>query len=245
MYMKTKIRGEIDENGVRRVGALGAFSIHVLTASGAAWAFLALIEAARGSWSGMFFWLGIALFVDSIDGPLARRFGISEVLPRWSGETLDLVVDFVTYVFVPAYAIGAGGLLPPGIGIAAGLTIVMTSAIYFADRNMKTDDNYFRGFPAIWNIAAFYLFLLTPPPLSAAAFVGMLVVMTFLPVPFIHPIRVVRMRYFNLSLLLLWCVLASITMLRDMDPGPFVTNSLCALGLYILCGGLLRGREDL
>ena len=83
----------------------GRFAIHILTASGAALAFLALLAAVDGAWPAMFLWLGIALIVDAIDGPLARRFQIASTLPRWSGDTLDLVVDFVTYVFVPAFAV--------------------------------------------------------------------------------------------------------------------------------------------
>ena len=64
----------------------------------------------------MFFCLGLALVVDGVDGPLAREFKVAELLPRWSGETLDLIVDFTTYVFVPAYAIAASGLLPDCVG---------------------------------------------------------------------------------------------------------------------------------
>ena len=88
------------------------------------------------------------------------RLNVAEVLPRWSGDVLDLVVDFLTYVFVPAYAITAGGLVPAPLAVPAGVVVVMTGAVYFADRSMKTPDNYFRGFPALWNAAAFYLFIL-------------------------------------------------------------------------------------
>ena len=117
----------------------------------------------------MFLCLGVALIVDGIDGTMARRVRVAELLPRWSGDVLDLVVDFVTYVFVPAYAIAAGGLLPDLLALPAGIVIVVTGALYFADREMKTADNYFRGFPALWNVVAFYLFLLRPPPWLAAA----------------------------------------------------------------------------
>src|ERR1044071_4778461 len=121
----------------------------------------------------MFFCLGMALVVDGVDGTFARRLRVAEVLPRWSGDVLDLVVDFTTYVFVPAYALAAGGLLSAGLAMAAGILVVVTGALYFADRDMKTSDNYFRGFPTLWNAAAFYLFLLKPapwlPPPPAAA----------------------------------------------------------------------------
>ncbi len=221
---------------------LGAFSIHLLTASGAAWALLALQAAANGAWPTMFLWLGVALIVDGLDGPLARRINLSEALPRWSGETLDLVVDFVTYVFVPAYAIMNAGYLPPVWDTIAGIAIVVTSAIYFADQKMKMDDNHFQGFPAIWNAAAFYFFLIAPSPLMAVIFVAVLVIMTFLPIPFLHPVRVERRRSFNLVLTGIWAVLAIIAVLNDMAPGMIVTSILCVFGVYILAGGYLTRR---
>ncbi|MFZ0650864.1 MAG: phosphatidylcholine synthase, partial [Pseudolabrys sp.] len=128
-----------------------AFTIHVFTATGAALALLALILGTGGHWAGMFLCLGLALVIDGVDGPLARAFEVQKLLPRWSGDTLDLVVDFTTYVFVPAYAIAASGLMPQPLAIPAGVVVVISGALYFADREMKTADNYFRGFPAVWN----------------------------------------------------------------------------------------------
>src|SRR6266446_5666226 len=155
------------------------FAVHVFTAAGAALALAALIYAVREQWAAMFLCLGIALIVDAVDGTIARWLKVAEVLPRWSGDVLDLVVDFVTYVFVPAYAIAAGGLLPDVLAVPAGMLVVITGALYFADRTMQTADNYFRGFPALWNAAAFYLFVLKLPPWLAAAAVGILAALSF------------------------------------------------------------------
>jgi len=218
----------------------GRFAIHILTASGAALAFLALLAAVDRAWPAMFLWLGIALIVDAIDGPLARGFHIAAVLPRWSGDTLDFVVDFVTYVFVPAFAIANSGLLPNLLAPVAGVAIVVTGAIYFADRQMKMPGNYFRGFPAIWNTAAFYLLLLRPAPAWSAAAVAALAVATFLPFPFIHPLRVVRLRPLTVALLVLWGVLALMTLARGMAPGPWITGALCAIAIYVVGLGALR-----
>jgi len=214
--------------------------IHILTASGAALAFLALLSAIHGGWSEMFGWLSVALLVDAVDGPLARRFRVAETLPRWSGDTLDLVVDFLTYVFVPAYAITASGLLGARLGIAAGIAIVVTGGLYFADRSMKMPGNYFRGFPALWNCAAFYLLLLRPAPWLSAAAIVLLCVLTFVPFPFIHPMRVKRLRLLNLLVLAAGAVLGLVALTRDLAPGPWVTGGLCAVGLYVLAAGIFR-----
>src|SRR3984885_13064518 len=177
-----------------------AFSVHIFTALGAGLALLALLEAVREHWAAMFGWLGVALVVDALDGPIARRLDVARVLPNWSGEVLDLVVDFVTYVFVPAYAITASGLLLPLAAPLLGAGIVVSGALYFADRRMKTSDNHFRGFPALWNGAAFYLFLLHLPPAVASLAIAILIALTFVPFHVVHPIRVVRLRALTLSL---------------------------------------------
>jgi phosphatidylcholine synthase len=182
----------------------------------------------------MFLCLGVALIVDGVDGALARRLSVAELLPRWSGDVLDLVVDFVTYVFVPAYAIAAGGLLPEPLGMPAGIVIVVTGALYFADRDMKTPDNHFRGFPTLWNAAAFYLFLIRPAPWLAAAVVALLAVLTFVPFKFVHPVRVARLRGVNIAAMILWAALAVLALLTDMAPGPWATGGLVVVAVYFL-----------
>jgi phosphatidylcholine synthase len=219
------------------------FAVHVFTASGAALGLLALLAAVATNWTLMFAALGAALFVDGIDGTIARYLNVTERLPRWSGETLDLVVDFVNYVFVPAYAMAAGGLVPPVVAVPLAILICVTGALYFADRRMKTEDNYFRGFPAVWNAPVFYLFLLRPDLWLTAAAVVALAILTFVPVPFLHPFRVRRMRAFNALLIAAWSVLALVALIRDMMPGPWVTGALCAIALYFLGAGLLRRKE--
>lgn len=223
-----------------RIENIRAFAVHIFTACGAALALLALIFATGGHWAAMFFCLGLALVVDGVDGPLAREFKVAEVLPRWSGETLDLIVDFTTYVFVPAYAIAASGLLPNVLAISAGVVVAITGALYFADRQMKTSDNYFRGFPAVWNLGAFYLYLLEPPDWLAAAMIVALAVLSFTPIKFLHPLRVRHWRVFNIALLAAWAVLAFVAVINDLNPGPYVTWPLVAIALYFFGAGLLR-----
>ncbi len=216
-----------------------AFAIHVFTACGAALAFLSLILATGEHWAAMFFCLGVALIVDGLDGPLARAFNVAAVLPRWSGDTLDLIVDFTTYVFVPAYVVAASGLLPEALALAAGVVICISGALYFADRNMKTADNYFRGFPAVWNLAAFYLYVLAPPQWLAAAAIVVLAGLSFVPIKFLHPLRVERLRMLNIALLLAWAVLALIAVALNLQPGPYVTWPLVLIAVYFFVAGLL------
>jgi phosphatidylcholine synthase len=211
-----------------------AFSVHIFTALGAGVALLAMLEAVREHWTSMFAWLGVALIIDAIDGPIARRLDVVRLQPNWSGDILDLVVDFLTYVFVPAFAITAGQLVLPLAAPVLGIGIVVSSALYFADRRMKASDNHFRGFPALWNAAAFYLFLLHLPQWLASIAVATLIVMTFVPIHVVHPFRVVRLRWLTLWLLGAWAVLAVMTLVYDFNVGPAITFGLCAIAAYIL-----------
>ncbi|KIZ45499.1 MULTISPECIES: phosphatidylcholine synthase [Rhodopseudomonas] len=217
-----------------RAARAAAFSVHLLTATGAGIALISLLEAVRQHWAAMFVWLGVALLIDALDGPIARRLDVRRVQPDWSGDVLDLVVDFVTYVFVPAYAITASGLLLPVAAPVLGAGIVISGALYFADRRMKTPDNHFRGFPALWNAAAFYLFLLHPPAALASLVVAALIVLTFVPFHVIHPVRVVRFRGLNLALIGIWAGLAIIAVVEDFVVPLPVTIGLCAIALYIV-----------
>jgi phosphatidylcholine synthase len=217
-----------------------AFAVHIFTALGAACALLALIAAVRADWPAMFVWLGIALVIDGVDGTLARRLRVAEVLPRWSGDVLDLVVDILNYVFVPAYALAASGLLPQSIATALGALVVVTGSLYFADRQMKTSDYYFRGFPALWNVAAFYLFLLKPAPWLGAFIVAALAVLTFVPFHVIHPMRIAHLRALTLAALAAWGLLAILAVAENLEPGYWIDAALCVLAIYFVGIGFLR-----
>jgi phosphatidylcholine synthase len=217
-----------------------AFAVHVFTACGAACALLALVAAVRNEWPMMFAWLGLALVIDGVDGALARRLHVAKLLPRWSGDVLDLVVDILNYVFVPAYALAASGLLPAHLAIALGVLIVVTGSLYFADGLMKTSDYYFRGFPALWNVAAFYLFILKPGPWISAGVIVALSVLTFVPFHVIHPVRIAHLRAVTTVALAVWAILAILAVVQNLDPATWTVAALCLLALYFVVIGFLR-----
>jgi phosphatidylcholine synthase len=217
-----------------------AFAVHIFTACGAACALLALIAAVRTDWPMMFVWLGVALVIDGVDGTFARRLHTAELLPRWSGDVLDLVVDILTYVFVPAYAIATSGLMPQALAIPLGVVIVVTGSLYFADRQMKTSDYYFRGFPALWYVAAFYLFLLKLPSWLGALAVVVLAVLTFVPFHVVHPIRIRRLRGLTVAAMVVGTLLAIVAIAANLEPGFWTVTLLCVLAVYFVGIGFLR-----
>src|SRR5574343_1331490 len=171
---------------------LKALSVHLLTASGAVLSMFAMLAAVEGKWSLMFLWLVVALFVDGIDGPLARRYDVTKNWPTYDGVLMDLIVDYLTYVFIPAYALFKSGLLPGWTGWLAIIAIVYGSVVYFADTRMKTKDKSFAGFPACWNMVILVLFALHPHWLVTLAVVVALTICMFTNLKFIHPTRTKR-----------------------------------------------------
>ncbi len=210
------------------------FAIHLLTASGAALALLAVMAIADGDWNAAFVWLGVALLVDGIDGPLARRHRVRERLPKWDGAALDFVIDYTTYVFAPAIIVAQALDLPPVVGASAGIVIAVTGALYFADTRMKQPDNSFRGFPAVWNMVVFGLYAFLPPWPVTVAVVLALAVMTFLPINFVHPVRVVKWRTFTLAVLAAWFATCAWLIGTDFQTPVLVKVLLAAASAYLL-----------
>jgi len=221
-----------------------AFAVHLLTASGALWAFLSIIAVAEERWVAAFAWLGLALFVDGIDGPLARRIEITRVLPSWSGDLLDSIIDYATYVLIPAFALYQSQMIDGPLSFLAAALIVTTSAFYYADLRMKTKDNFFRGFPVTWNMVVFTFFAVQPNEITAFALVVFCAVATFLPIKFLHPVRVVRLRLLNLSVFALWSLL-SLTALFMAFQAPFwVKWGIVLSGLYLFAIGAILQLVD-
>ena len=219
---------------------LGAASVHLLTATGAVLALLALRAVETHDWQMMFVWLGIALVVDAIDGPLARWVGVKEVLPRFSGERLDLIVDYLAYVVVPAFALTEATLLPEGTRLPAAIAILLSSLFHVADLNSKTEEGYFVGFPAIWNIVLLYLFVLEPAPFVSLLIVAFFVAFTFVPLLAVHPFRVERLRPLSCLVTLVWTGTAAIAVANPF-PSPLWIQILLLLSAAYFTGvGLYR-----
>jgi phosphatidylcholine synthase len=222
-------------------GAGAAFAVHVFTASGAVLGLLALQAAAERRFAAVFLWLGLALAVDGIDGTIARRLRVAERLPRYSGDILDLVVDYLTYVAVPVFVLVQAGLVPGPLAWPLAAAILVSSALYFADGEMKTPGGGFRGFPAIWNVAVFLLMVFALPPAANAAVVLALVGATFAHFVFVHPFRMERLRPLTVGVLAVWMVAAAAAVAADLAPGPMVRIALALATLYLgLVGVLVR-----
>ena len=223
-----------------------AWAVHAFTASGAVLAILALMAIQAGDWRLALIWLGIALIVDGVDGTLARRARVKELTPRIDGSALDLIIDYLNYVFVPTALMWRAGLLPEdwAPGLAA---VIQLSALYvFARADMKTPDNYFRGFPALWNVVALYLYAAQPGVETGAAVVLVLAVLSFAPIHFVHPFRVRDYGRWLPALVILWAAATGALLWPDWAPvtrGLLLWTSSASAMLLVLLGLIrtLRG----
>jgi phosphatidylcholine synthase len=218
-----------------------AFSVHLLTASGSFLAFVSLVAASEQRWTAMFWWLGLALFVDGIDGPIARKLEVKEILPTWSGDMLDNIIDYMTYVLIPAFALYQRGFMGEVLSFLSAAIIVISSAIYYADTGMKTKENFFKGFPVVWNMIVFTLFVIEPGQWVSFAVVVIAGILTFVPVNFLHPVRVERLRNINLPVFLAWCALAAIALAQSMQASEIVKIGIAVTGFYLFAiGGVMQ-----
>ena len=219
---------------------LKALSVHLLTASGAVLSMFAMLAAVEEKWSLMFLWLVFALIVDGVDGPLARRYEVEKNWPTYDGVLMDLIVDYLTYVFIPAFALFKSGLLPGWTGWLAIIVICYGSVVYFADTRMKTKDKSFAGFPACWNMVVLVLFATQPGDMMILLIVILLSVTMFTSLKFIHPTRTKRWHELSLGVCVAWIVLAAWAAWSDFQEGPIAEWLLILTSLYLVLAGIVQ-----
>lgn len=218
--------------------ATRALSVHLFTATGAVFAMLAMLAAVDQKWSLMYLWLVVAFIVDGIDGPLARKYNVKTHAPQFDGVLLDLIIDYLTYVFIPAFALFKSGLLPGWTGWIGIILITFASAMYFADTRMKTKDNSFAGFPGCWNMVVLVLFVAEPNFWIILAIVTIIAASQFTKLEFIHPVRTKRWRKVSLPVAFLWTFFAGLSAWHDFDPGPVTIAALSLTSAYLLVVGI-------
>ncbi|SPF77332.1 Phosphatidylcholine synthase [Aliiroseovarius pelagivivens] len=217
-----------------------ALLVHLLTATGAVFAMLAMLAAVDEKWGLMFLWLVVAFIVDGIDGPLARRYQVKVNAPQYDGVLMDLIIDYLTYVFIPAYALFKSGLMHGWTGWFAIIVITFASVVYFADTRMKTKDNSFSGFPGCWNMVILVLFATEPNFWVMTALVTAIAIAMFLPLKFIHPVRTERWRSVSLPMALAWTGFAGWAAWVDFHPESWAHWGLVVTSIYLLGAGIAQ-----
>ena len=183
---------------------IAAWAVHSFTASGAVLGFLAIISIFNNDLVGSFLWLGLALLVDGLDGTIARKIGVSDKAPNIDGSTLDNLIDYLNYVIIPSLIIYWFQMVPNGWNIIIPAGIFAVSLYTFANINMKTKDYYFSGFPALWNIVVLYFYILNTNQYINLIVIIFLSILTFIPIKFVHPLRVKKLRNITVFCTIIW-----------------------------------------
>jgi len=183
-----------------------AWAIHAFTSTGIMAGFFALLSVLDGSPRAALIWMLVAMVIDGLDGPIARRFEVGTTLPHVDGNALDLMIDYVTCVVTPALFLYEFRLIPHryNVGLICVFLILTSSLYVMSNKKIMTTDNYFNGFPAMWNVVANILFVLQSREWVNVVVIGMLVVLSFVPVKFAHVIRVRDFRAVTLPVVVVW-----------------------------------------
>ena len=212
-----------------------AWGVHAVTASGVILALLALLAVLDSQPKQCLLWLGLALLVDGLDGSLARRYDVKGVLPHFDGSTLDLVIDYLTYVFIPAIFLYRFIPLPDFTALFAVGLILVSSLFCFCNLNMKSQDNYFVGFPAAWNVVVLYFYLLDFHPWLALGTIVLLAGLTLTRMKFLHPFRVRQFMPLNIAVTCLWMLASALLILQ------YPLNQSWLLAIWLLASAYFVG----
>lgn len=212
---------------------LKAILVHVFTASGVVFGFLALLSAINNNFPACIFWLALALVVDGFDGTLARRYKVDVFTPNIDGAVLDNIIDFFTYVIVPVFMIYNFNFLSNTFALPISFLILLVSCFTFINKDLKTEDYYFTGFPALWNMLVLYLYILESSQLTNLITIIFLCIMTFIPMKFVHPLRVVHLRKTSITMVLLWCITTVYILISGVE-NQIVFYTWVLVNLYFL-----------
>jgi phosphatidylcholine synthase len=196
--------------------ALSGWFVHIYTACSAIVGLVTIEAICRGRYAEAFWWMGLAVFIDATDGTLARKFRVSETVPKIDGALLDNLADFVNYVITPCFLLLMTPMLAPDFRWPVLTAIILSSAYQFTQTDAKTEDHYFKGFPCYWNFVVFFLFIWDISPLVNSAILLVLSGLVFVPIKYVYPSRmenVFKSRALRLSLLFA-CVVFGAACLR-------------------------------
>ena len=222
-----------------------AWGVHLLTATGAAAGLISLIAISHHRWVPAFAWMGVAIAIDSVDGTWARLCGVKSVLPQFDGTLLDNIVDYFTYVIVPAYFLYEGEIVPARCGLLAAIAITVASGYQFCQADAKTDDHCFKGFPSYWNVVVFYLFMLLLPKWLNLVIALALAVAVFVPMKYLYPSRTQTLRPLTLALTTLWGILVVLVLARYPEGyQPLLNGSLIYVAYYFALSAYLTLRKE-
>lgn len=211
-----------------------AWGVHILTAMGGVVGLLTIIAVSQHNWLLAMLGMAVVAAIDSVDGTLARAFRVKERVPQIDGALLDNMVDYFTYVIVPAYFFYEAALAPPVAAIGIAVAVVFASAYQFSQADAKTEDCFFKGFPSYWNVVVLYLFLLGWPAWLNAIVMFAFAAGVFVPIKYVYPSRTRFMMPVSVVLTIGWAALLLFVIARYPEPQPVLLHASLLYPAYYL-----------
>ena len=180
--------------------------IHLFTGFGIVAGFFALIAVMNNNQKEAFLWLGLAFLIDSVDGTLARKFNVKKNLPNIDGKMLDSIIDFFNYVIIPSIMIYWFRYVPDQFVLLIPAILIFISIYSYVNLNILTDDNYYNGFPAIWNVIVLYFYIFGTSQNVNLIFLILLILLKFSPLKCIHPLRVKKFKNLSIFFTIIWFI---------------------------------------
>ena len=183
-----------------------SWCIHFLTCSGLIAGFISLINIFENNQVEAFLWLGVALIIDAIDGSLARKFEVSKNVKNIDGKMLDSVIDFFNYIIIPSIMIYWFDIVPMYFEIVIPSIILVISAISYSNNNLMSLDNFYKGFPCIWNILLLYIYFFDFNSITNLFLISFCIILKFIPLKYVHPLRVKKYKIQSIIFMALWFI---------------------------------------
>ncbi len=217
-------------NRVTKQRQIAAWLVHLYTVFGGILGLFALFEAARGNFENTFLLLIASHWVDGTDGLLARAVKVWEVLPNFSGEMVDNLIDIFTYLWLPVFIIWKADALPSDYW----LILPVIGAMYaYGQVNMKTEDNFFLGFPTLWDGISIYVVYLRPAEWVAVLMILIPTIFSFIPVRFLYPSRNTFLSKSSWALAVMWIGLWIYILTTEPENRTLVFLSLYFPAFYL------------
>jgi len=199
---------------------MGIF-VHLLTGFGIVAGFFALIAVMNNNQKEAFLWLGLAFLLDSIDGTLARKFNVKKNLPNIDGKMLDSIIDFFNYVIIPSIMIYWFRYVPDQFILLIPAILIFISIFSYVNLNILTNDNYYNGFPAIWNVIVLYFYIFGTSQNINLIFLILLILLKFSPLKCIHPLRVKKFKSLSIFFAFIWFIMSIfLVVIKDLNVNP-------------------------
>jgi phosphatidylcholine synthase len=244
MTSDVSVLKEEDLHDKKPVRVVLAHGVHLFTATGAVWGFLGLRAVFAHDWRMMIFWMIVAVLVDSLDGMFARWLDVKTYARGFDGALMDNIIDYLTYVVVPALFLVEADILHEGVRMFSACAILLASAFQFTQTDAKTDDHYFKGFPSYWNVAVIYLLIMGLNPWINFALLMLFSVLVFVPVKYIYPSRNTYLRNLTLALTYLYGLIGIWGLLQyPKVPRWTLWASLAYVAYYVVISLIPKNRK--